>query len=99
MNGSEDTLLRGHLRATQIIAGALLAGVLIFLAVALVLVANRGGAGMAAAGNLPPVSILAVGLLVVQAPLAFILPAILTRTALPQIAAGTWQPSPKAHAA
>jgi len=99
MNSPEDILPHRFLRIMQIIASALLLGVVIFLAIALVIVSNQAnGPGIAPAGNLPMISVAAVILLAVQAPLAFIVPSLQTRTALRQIASGTWQLPPGANA-
>lgn len=84
----------------QIIAAALLLGVVMFLAIVLIIVFSRpNGAGIAPAGDVPIVSVLAVSFLAIQAPLAFIIPGFQTRTALRRIASGTWQLPPGANAA
>lgn len=100
MSLEDDILPPGSLRTMQIIAGALLLGVVAFLAIVLIIVLGRpNGAGIAPAGNMLVLSIVAVMFLVVQAPLAFLVPAFQTRAALRRIAAGTWQLPPGANAA
>lgn len=92
MSSPDEILPQQRLRVMQIIATALLLGMVIFLAIVLFLVlVQNNGAGMAPAGNVPMISIVAVVLLVVQAPLAFLLPAFVTRSALRQIASGAWR--------
>ncbi len=92
MSSPVDNLPQPRLRVMQIISSALLLGVVTFLAIVLFLVlVQNNGAGMAPVGNVPIVSIVAVVLLIVQVPLAFLLPAFLTRSALRQIASGTWK--------
>src|SRR2546423_14933059 len=94
-----DDFLPPRLRVMQIIAGALLLGVMAFLAVALGIVFVRTqGAGLAPVRNLPMVSLVAVALLVVEAPLAFLVPAFQTRKALRLIASGS-EPAPSGSAA
>ena len=92
MSSPDEILPQQRLRVMQIIATALLLGVVIFLAIVLFLVlVQNNGAGMAPAGNVPMLSIVAVVLLIVQAPLALLFPAFLTRNALRQIASGAWR--------
>jgi hypothetical protein len=88
----EEALTPLRLRVMQIIAGALLMGVLVFLGIVLfmVLVQNRGQ-GMAPPGPLPLVSLVALAMLAFSVPLAFVLTRNLTHVALRQIVAGTWQ--------
>jgi MFS family permease len=76
----------------QIIAIALLLGLAIFLGIVLylVLVQNQGH-GNAPPRDVPINSLMAVVMLIVTAPLAFIIPRLLTRLALRRIAAGTWR--------
>ena len=81
-----------RLRTMQIIAGSLLVGVTAFLGIVLyiVLVQNHGH-GAAPPPDVPMISWMAVAMLSITAPLAFIIPRILTRSALRRIVAGTWQ--------
>jgi hypothetical protein len=84
----------------QIVAGALVLGVVVFLAVAVVIGSNRpAGAGRAPAGDLPIISLVAAVLLAVQAPLAFLLPGLVTRNGLRQIASGSGRSFPDPGAA
>jgi hypothetical protein len=100
MSREDEILPQGRLRVMQIIAGALFLGVVTFLAIVLIIVSGQpNGAGIAPAGSVPIISIVAVLLLIVQVPLAFHVPAFLTRSALRRIAAGTWQLPPGANAA
>jgi hypothetical protein len=91
----EDGDLRGRIRVMQIIAAAMLVGVLFFLGFVLfqVHVQNRGP-NQTPPGQLPWISLLAVAMLAIQAPLALALPTIQARTAVRQIGAGTWRPQP-----
>lgn len=99
MSSPDDPLPRQNLQTMQMIAGALLLGVVVFLIIALLIVSNRGkGNGMAPTGGFPMISILAVVLAAVEFPLAFVVPAVLTRNALRQIASGAWRPPPTANA-
>lgn len=88
---TEDTLLRQRLRVMQLIAAALIGGVLFFLGIVLF---QRGA--QPPAGGVGVISLVAVFLLATNAPLAQVLPGILTRSALQRIAAGTWQSPPGA---
>jgi hypothetical protein len=100
MTDPNDPLPVGQLRTLQIIAVALLLGVLVFLGVVLFLVhvQNAGQGMMKPPPDFPLVSVLAVVLLVSNVPLSFILPAVTTRAALQRMAAGTWQPPAQAAA-
>ncbi len=91
MDTPEDNLPKQNLLVMQIIAGALLAGVLVFLAIVFSIVFTRNGLGVAPAADLPIISIVAIIVLVVQIPLAFLVPGMLTRSMLQKIASGTWQ--------
>ena len=98
MSDPEDVLPKQSLLVMQIIAGALLFGVAIFLTIALIIVqGQKNGAGLAPPGNLPIVSIVAVSFFVLQGPFAFIIPGIMTGNALRKIVAGAWQPPPGAN--
>jgi hypothetical protein len=100
MNTPDGLLPPGRLRGMQIIAGALLAGVVTLLALVLILVfLQNQGAGLAPAGNMPILTMVAGFLFVIQAPLAFLLPRILIRSALRRVASGTWQIPPGAESA
>jgi len=88
---TDDTLLRQRLRVMQLIAAALILGVLFFLGIVLF---QRGAEPPA--GGVGIISLVAVLLLATNAPLAQVLPAILTRSALRRIASGTWQAPPGA---
>jgi hypothetical protein len=85
----------GRLRVMQLLAFALLLGLVIFLGISLfiVLVTNNGQ-GLAPPQDLPLVSLVAGMMLVVCAPLSFVLPRIMTQAAERRIAAGTWQVPP-----
>lgn len=97
MSNSDDLLSAQRLRVMQIIAAALLVGVLIFLGVVLFLVQiQNNGAGAAPPGNMLLLSLLAVAFFAIQAPLSFIIPRFQTQTALRQIASGAWKSPPGA---
>jgi hypothetical protein len=97
MTDPDDALLRPRLLVLRIIAGALLAGVTMFLAIVLylVLVQNQGQP-LNPPPPVPILSLMAVGMLVITAPLSFVVPGFLTRSAVRRIAAGTWRPAPGA---
>ncbi len=99
MDSPEDILPKQSLRVMQILAGALLAGVIVFLIIVLTIVFTRNGLGMAPAADLPIISIVATLVLVVQIPFAFFVPSLQTRGTLQKIASGTWQLLPGANAA
>lgn len=100
MNSEDDILPPARLRVMQIVAGALLLGVGVFLAIVFIAApARANGAGLAPAGGTPVISFAAVVMLAVNAPLSFLVPGFVTRTALRQIASGTWQGGPGADAA
>jgi hypothetical protein len=90
MSNPNDILPAKRLRVMQIVAGTLLMGVLVFLGIVLyvVLVQNKGGGK---APDLAVVSIVALVFFAIQAPLAFLVPQFLTRSALRQIASGSWK--------
>jgi hypothetical protein len=91
MTDPGDILPRARLRVMQIIVGALIAGVCIFVAIVLFLVeVQNNGRGLAPRGDLPVVSLMAVVVLVLGAISGAVLAANITRAALRQIAAGTW---------
>jgi hypothetical protein len=71
----------------QIIAGAIIVGALIFLGIAVFLVHNNQGQGVGAAqGQLPVVSLVALAMLCVQTPLAFLIPAAVVSKAVSTLA-------------
>ena len=89
MTTSDDDLIRQRTRTMQIISGALLFGLLVFLGVVFFLV--EGGEQPAAkekASSPPILSIVSIAWLVVSGTLAFLVPGIITRTFLRQLAAG-----------
>ena len=97
MSDPDDDLLQRNLLVMKILAGALLSGVGIFLVIVLVIVHGRNnGAGLAPSGNLPIISIVAVLFFVLQGPLAFIVPGIMTGHGLRKIATGAWRTPPGA---
>jgi hypothetical protein len=75
-----------RLPTMQIIAGAMLAGVV--LAAGLLGVLAQGRAQAPANGQLPIVTLVALALLIIQGPLAFILPTVLAGGGLRRLAAG-----------
>jgi hypothetical protein len=97
MSNQVDILPEGRLRVMQIVAGILLLGVLVFLSVVLFIVHVRNnGAGIGPPRDLPLLSLLAVLFFAVQAPLAFVVPGLQTRSSLRQIASGNWRLPPGA---
>src|SRR4051794_22117766 len=85
---SPDPSLSSRVRTMQIIAGALLAGCATLLGMAIFLVGNNEGKGLAqpAEGALPIVSFLSLGLLVINTPASLFLPGVLLRKALDTLA-------------
>jgi hypothetical protein len=93
----DESLTPQRLLPMRIIAGAMLLGVLVFLGIALYMVlGQRDGRALAPPGEVPILSLVAVAMLATSAPLAFLLPAKLTRSALGQILGGTWRTPPGA---
>ncbi len=100
MSNPEEIVSPQRLRTMQIVAGALLMGVLIFLGIVLYMVwIQNKGAGTAPPADMPLLSLLAAVFFVIQAPLSFLIPQFLTRNALGQIASGNWKAPPGFNAA
>jgi hypothetical protein len=92
MSEIDDRVLAPRVRTMQIIAIALIAGVLVFLGIACNQVfVQRQGQPQGQADALPILSLLAVAMLAGGAAVSFVLPMVMTRAALQKIAAGTWQ--------
>ena len=88
MSTGLDDIPQARLRVMQIIAAALMIGVITFLGVVLFLVyGQRNGQGLQPAADLPIVTLLAIAMFAINTPLAFILPNQLAKPALKQIAA------------
>jgi hypothetical protein len=88
INPSEGLTPAG-LRTLQIIAVAMILGIVVFLGIALYIVqVQNNGQGMNPRQKLPIISFVAVAMLAACAPMAFIIPAITTSSALRQILAG-----------
>jgi|SRR5581483_1644734 len=88
-----DDKTRAQIFTMQIIAAALMFGVVTFLAIAFYIVHARNNAqGMAAVADVPVLSILAGVMLVANTALANIVPGIFVRSQMNQIVDGTWQP-------
>jgi hypothetical protein len=86
-----EGLLGPRVRVLQIIAAALILGVLTFLIIAVVVVQQRGGA--AEQPGAPPVlSYAALGFFAVALLLWTFVPALAAQGPVRKIAAGTWQP-------
>lgn len=81
--------LRPRLRVMQIVCLALILGALIFLGIALFMVLTER---LNPRAGLPFVSLMGLALLVVDGPLAIILPGVMARSAVKKIAAGTSTP-------
>jgi hypothetical protein len=79
-----------QLRIMQIIAGALIGGVAIFLGIVLFLVHGLGQGP--ANPQEPMLTYVALLLLVVNVPLASVVPRMIEARGIAQIAAGTWRP-------
>jgi hypothetical protein len=76
----------------QIIAGAMIAGVVAFTLIAVVMVRGNGGAGLAPPEDRPILTFLAIGLLCVNVPLSLVLPDTILRRTIHAIAAGALTP-------
>jgi hypothetical protein len=85
--------MRRRVRRMQLLAVALPAFALVYACVVLLIVANQWG-GFGRPGRDPWLSWLSVGFLAVQIVLVNVFPARRTRSALQQVVAGVWQPSP-----
>lgn len=87
---SGELLQRESLRGMQLVAGALLAGQVIFAGVVLFLVYGRDNQPLQPpADRLPIVTILAGAMILVSSSLSFVLPRILTKDSLQQLAASS----------
>jgi hypothetical protein len=90
-----DELFARRVRTMQIMAAALIGGVVIFAAIVLYLVDQDGPRGQVpAAGDLPILSVAALVMLGISVPLSLFVPNIILRSALQRIAAGA--PTPPA---
>src|SRR5262245_5532626 len=89
MNQSDDLLPSEQLRAIQIIATSLLVGLLIFSGIALWLVHRHGG-GLAP--GLEVITWLAIAMFVIEVPLSFVVPRMVTRQQLKGIVEGKSPP-------
>src|SRR5262245_21971556 len=89
MNDSDSLVPLQQLRAMQIVAAALLLGLLSLcgLAVGMVHLGNNGR-GVAQPQQMPIVTWVAIALFAVEAPLSFVVPAFMTRNALRGIVDG-----------
>ncbi len=87
-----DPALRSRIRQLQVIALALIAGLVIFLGIVIGLVQSRGQ-GVNPPEGTPILSYVAVAFLSVEVLLWLIVPAQLARGQVVKIAAGTWRPA------
>jgi len=93
----DEERMRKRLRAMQIIAGSMLIGVGVFLTIALAIVhGQNNGQGMMRPVGLPMMTLIALVILGIEAPLAFIIPTTIARSNLKQIAEGAFQVIPAA---
>jgi hypothetical protein len=85
---SPESSLSGRIRVMQIVAAALIFGASSFLVVCVYMVQNNQGKGQAepAEGELPMISLAALGFLLVILPIAFVLPAINLRSGVQTLA-------------
>jgi hypothetical protein len=88
-------VLAPRVRILQIITATLIGGVVIFLGFALFTVLQNGQ-GLAPAADVPLISLMAAVLLIVNAPMAVFVPTLQVKSAVRQIAAGTWRPPQQA---
>ena len=92
MSTGLDDIPRPRLLTMQIIAAALMIGVVVFLGVVLILVyGQQGGQGQLPAGDVPIISLVAIAMFVLNTPLALFLPNKMAKAALKQIAARDWK--------
>lgn len=98
MHEPEGVISPARLRTTQIIAGSLIAGTVVFLTVVLFLV-HVQGQGNAPAMELPILSLIAAFMLATLVPVSILLPRFMSQSSLGQLAAGTWKPPEGVHPA
>ncbi len=89
----EEALTPGRLRSMQIIAAVLPLGVVVFLVICLFLVQNNGQGLAPPQNGVPVVSLIALILLAGTAPLAYLLPPLITRNIVQGIHAASSQQS------
>jgi hypothetical protein len=89
-----DAQFAVRVRTIQIIAAALLFGVLMLAAVSIAVVQTSGPMGHRDADALPIVSLVALVMLATNLPLSLILPNVLMRNAVQRVAAGSWSVPP-----
>lgn len=100
MNDSDDIWLAKRIRVLQIIAGALVMGLVTFLGIVLFMVqVQNKGVGLARPGGLPLISLIAVAYSALAVLLAIVIPRVLVQSGLRRIAAGAWKPPQDANAA
>lgn len=81
-----------QLRTLQIIAAALPAGVIVFMAITLKIVLGNAAPAPAPRGGTPIITLLAGLFLLVGLVLGALIPRVVTRKGLREILAGTWKP-------
>jgi hypothetical protein len=92
MSEMDDRVLAPRVRIMQIIACALITGVVVFLGFACYQVfVQRQGQPMAPIDGLPMISVVAVAMVAAGVVASFVAPTVMTRGALQKIAAGTFQ--------
>ena len=96
MTESDDRLVATRLFTTQIIAGSLVMGVVVFLGIACYVVYGQPAVDDPAPAHdtLPIITLVAFAMLVGTAGASLILPRQFTQTAVRNIAAGTWPVPP-----
>src|SRR6516165_8837437 len=95
MNELDDSAVAQRVRVMQVVAAALLMGVVALLGIAFYRVYGRPDEEAAPVPETPVLTIVAFVLLAACAGPSLLLPRLQTRKALQQIAAGTWQPPAK----
>lgn len=96
MDANDDTLLRPRIRVMQIIAGAIITGLTGFLVVAILCRGQFGGGqGLGAIAGIPLLTALSLGMLIVETPIAFVVPRNLLEKSMRSITA---QAQPEAEA-
>lgn len=94
MSEMDDRVLAPRVRVMQIIAFALITGVVVFLGIACYQVfVQRQGEPAAPIEGLPMISLVAIAMLAGGVVASFVAPTLMTRAALQRIVAGTWQVS------
>ncbi len=96
----ESEAVGGYLKTLQIIVGALVFGLVMFLGIVLLLHFQQGPFQRPQAGveSLPVISVVAFVIAAIQVPLAFVIPGVVAESQCKKIADGTWNPMENSNA-